>query len=47
VKNAYKALTGKDEEKRILEDFKDREREDLKWAAHVNLVTKVNEGKTN
>jgi hypothetical protein len=30
VRNAYKALTRKGEENRILEDFKGREREDLK-----------------
>jgi hypothetical protein len=41
VRNAYKALTGKGEENRILEDFKGREREDLKWPAHVDMVTKL------
>jgi hypothetical protein len=33
--------TSKGEENRILEDFKDRELEDLKWPAYVNMVTKL------
>jgi len=41
VRNAYKVLTGKGEENRILEAFKNRGREDLKWPAHVNMVTKL------
>ena len=31
----------KPEEKRNLEDFKDRGREDLKWPAHINMLMKL------